>query len=101
MLIATRFADTPQLHLVKMAGGTRQQLTFFADTVGSGRFHPNGGDYIVFAKDVGGGGWDQLYRFQVASGGVKLLTDREARHLIGPRACTREPGRYMSAARHR
>jgi len=28
MLIATRFADTAQLHLVKMPGGERQQLTF-------------------------------------------------------------------------
>ncbi len=40
MLIATRFAETPQLHLVKTPGGARQQLTFFADSVGSGRFHP-------------------------------------------------------------
>jgi len=29
MLIATRFADTPQIHLVKQPGGERQQLTFF------------------------------------------------------------------------
>ena len=50
MLIATRFGDTPQLHLVKMPGGERQQLTFFADAVSNGRFHPNGGDYIVFAR---------------------------------------------------
>jgi len=61
MLIATRFADTPQLHLVSMPGGERQQLTFFTDSVGGGRFHPNGGDYLVFAKDVGGGEWFQLY----------------------------------------
>src|SRR5262249_9477711 len=40
MLIATRFGETPQLHVVKMPGGARQQLTFFADSVGSGRFHP-------------------------------------------------------------
>src|SRR5579863_711442 len=51
MLIATRFADTAQLHLVKMPGGARQQLTFFPDAVTNGRFHPNGGDYIVFVKD--------------------------------------------------
>ena len=55
MLIATRFGDTQQLHLVKMPGGERQQLTFFADAVGNGTFHPNSGDYIVFSKDVGGG----------------------------------------------
>src|SRR6267143_714767 len=73
MLIATRFAETPQLHLVKMPGGTRQQLTFFADSVGGGRFHPNGGDYILFAKDIGGGEWYQLYRYDVATGNVTLL----------------------------
>ena len=72
MLIATRFAETPQLHLVKMPGGERQQLTFFADSVGSGRFHPNGGDYILFAKDIGGGEWFQLYRYDVATGDVRL-----------------------------
>src|ERR1700732_3570191 len=82
MLIATRFADTAQLHLVKMPGGERQQLTFFADTVGNGRFHPNGGKYIVFAKDVGGGEWYQLYRYDMASGGGTLLHDGKARTLV-------------------
>src|SRR5712692_4946168 len=73
MLIATRFADTTQLHLVKMQGGERQQLTFFADAVTGGRFHPNGGHYFLFAKDVGGGEWYQLYRYDVATGNVTLL----------------------------
>src|SRR5260370_13929280 len=72
MLIATRFADTPQLHLVKMAGGTRQQLTFFADSVGSGRFHPNGGDYIVFAQAIGRGAGEQHYRDENTSGNISL-----------------------------
>ena len=62
MLISTRFGDTFQLHLVKMPGGARQQLTFFSDPVRTGRFHPTRGDYIVFQKDVGGGEWYQLYR---------------------------------------
>src|SRR5579872_3082677 len=31
MLISTRFADTNQIHLVKMPGGARTQLTFYAD----------------------------------------------------------------------
>src|ERR1700689_3807751 len=34
MLIATRFGDTPQLHLVTTPMGERHQLTFFADAVG-------------------------------------------------------------------
>jgi len=84
MLIATRFADTAQLHVVKRPGGERQQLTFFADAVGNGRFHPNGGDYILFAKDIGGGEWYQLYRYDMATGDVTLLTDGKARNLPGP-----------------
>ena len=65
MLIATRFGDTPQLHLVSAPGGERHQLTFFPDAVTNGRFHPNGGDYIVFSKDIGGGEWYQLYRYDL------------------------------------
>src|ERR1700741_3659418 len=59
MLIATRFAETSQLHLVAMPGGERQQLTFYPDAVSNGKFHPNSGDYIVFAKDIGVGEWYQ------------------------------------------
>src|SRR6202140_1076295 len=99
MLIATRFGDTPQLHLVKMPGGTRQQLTFFADSVGGGRFHPNGGDYIVFAKDIGGGEWYQLYRYDVATGNVTLLTDGKSRNLAGPWSSSGDQIAYMSTRR--
>src|SRR5579862_9982405 len=84
MLIATRFGDVPQLHLVKTPGGARQQLTFFPDAVRTGSFHPNGGDYIVFMKDIGGGEWFQLYRYDVKTGDVTLLTDGKARNLQGP-----------------
>src|SRR5713226_4237912 len=75
MLIATRFGDTPQLHLVKIPVGARQQMTFYPDAVTNGRFHPNGGEYIVFSKDIGGGEWYQLYRYDVKTGDVTLLTD--------------------------
>jgi dipeptidyl aminopeptidase/acylaminoacyl peptidase len=99
MLIATRFADTPQLHLVKTPGGARQQLTFFADAVSGGRFHPNGGDYIVFAKDIGGGEWYQLYRYDVASGNVTLLTDGKSRNLMGPWSAGGDQVAYISTRR--
>jgi dipeptidyl aminopeptidase/acylaminoacyl peptidase len=99
MLIATRFADTAQLHVVKMPGGERQQLTFFADAVSGGRFHPNGGDYIVFAKDIGGGEWYQLYRYDVASGDVTLLTDGKSRNLPGPWSSGGDQIAYMSTRR--
>jgi dipeptidyl aminopeptidase/acylaminoacyl peptidase len=83
MLITTRFAETPQLHLVKMPGGERQQLTFYPDSVSSARFHPNGGDYVVFTKDIGGGEWFQLYRYDLDSGNVTLLTDGKSRNIFG------------------
>jgi len=99
MLIATRFADTPQVHLVKAPGGARQQLTFFADSVGSGRFHPNGGDYILFAKDIGGGEWYQLYRYDVASGDVTLVTDGKSRNLAGTWSSSGDQIAYTSTRR--
>ena len=99
MLIATRFADTAQLHLVETPGGERQQLTFFADAVGNGRFHPNGGDYIVFSKDAGGGEWYQLYRYDLTSGDVTLLTDGKSRNLMGPWSSSGDQLAYMSTRR--
>src|SRR5215475_14166492 len=99
MLIATRFGDTPQLHLVSTPMGERHQLTFFADSVGNGTFHPNGGDYIVFSKDVGGGEWFQLYRYDVKTGDVTLLTDGKARNLRGPWSSSGDQIAYMSTRR--
>src|SRR5437660_11001726 len=99
MLIATRFAETPQLHLVNAPGGARRQLTFFADSVSGGRFHPNGGDYILFAKDIGGGEWYQIYRYDVATGDVTLLTDGKSRNLTGPWSSSGEQIAYMSTRR--
>src|SRR5712691_8559054 len=57
MLIGTRFAETVQIHELKMPGGARRQLTFFPDRVSGASFHPHKGDYFIFSKDVGGGEW--------------------------------------------
>ena len=99
MLISTRFGDTPQLHLVKTPEGARQQLTFFPDAVTTARFHPTTGDYIVFSKDIGGGEWYQLYRYDVKSGDVTLLTDGKARNLLGPWSTKGDRIAYMSTRR--
>jgi dipeptidyl aminopeptidase/acylaminoacyl peptidase len=84
LLISTRFAETPQLHLVSQPCGERHQLTFFSDAVRFGKFHPNGGDYIVFSKDIGGGEWYQLYRYELSTGNITLLTDGKSRNSMGP-----------------
>jgi dipeptidyl aminopeptidase/acylaminoacyl peptidase len=99
MLIATRFGDTAQLHLVNTPGGARQQLTFFADSVAGGRFHPQRGDYIVFMKDTGGGEWYQLYRYDMATGDITLLTDGKSRNLFGVWSSDGGQMAYMSTRR--
>jgi dipeptidyl aminopeptidase/acylaminoacyl peptidase len=83
MLIATRFADTNQVHLVRMPGGDRRQLTFFPDRVAYASFQPTKGDSFVFQKDVGGGEFFQIYRYDLATGAATLLTDGKSRNLFG------------------
>src|SRR5947209_1953564 len=83
MLISTRFGDTAQLHLVKTPGGARSQLTFFPERVGGGLFRPKTGDQFIFSKDIGGNEFFQLYRYDLATGDVTMLTDGKSRN-TGP-----------------
>jgi dipeptidyl aminopeptidase/acylaminoacyl peptidase len=80
MLIETRFADTAQVHQVKFPGGARTQLTFYPDRVGGAIYEPVKGDSFLFTKDVGGGEFFQLYRYDLATGDVTLLTDGKSRN---------------------
>jgi len=81
MLISTRFADTSQVHLVKMPGGARTQLTFYPDSVFGAQFSPASDDAFVFSKDIGGNEFFQIYRFDSDSGDVTLLTDGKSRNV--------------------
>src|SRR3990170_754618 len=83
ILINTRFGDTHQIHQVKMPGGARTQLTFFPERVVGASFQPTTGEYFGFSKDVGGGEWFQLYRYDMATGAVTLLTDGKSRNTGG------------------
>jgi dipeptidyl aminopeptidase/acylaminoacyl peptidase len=80
MLIETRFADTAQVHLVKFPGGARTQLTFFPDRIAGAEYQPGNGDSFLFVKDVGGGEFFQLYRYDLATGDITLLTDGKSRN---------------------
>jgi dipeptidyl aminopeptidase/acylaminoacyl peptidase len=80
ILIGTRFGDTNQVHQVAMPGGARTQLTFFPDHIADAGYHPHSGDYFLFRKDIGGGEWYQIFRFDVASGQTTLLTDGKSRN---------------------
>ncbi|WP_207494413.1 S9 family peptidase [Aridibaculum aurantiacum] len=75
MLISTRFGNVPQLHQVRMPMGSRRQLTIFDEPITTAIYQPVKGDYFIFNKDIGGNEFSQLYRYDLASGNVTLLTD--------------------------
>jgi dipeptidyl aminopeptidase/acylaminoacyl peptidase len=80
ILISTRFGDAPQLHAVAMPAGARRQLTFFPDRINGGWYQPTKGDYLVFSKDIGGNEFYQLFRLDLATGDVTMLTDGKSRN---------------------
>lgn len=84
MIVITRFANTPQLHYVKMPAGARRQLTFFTEPVRGASFHPGSGKFILFTQDFGGGEFFQFYRYDLADAKVTLLTDGKSRN-AGPK----------------
>lgn len=76
MLMATRFAETFQLHLLKQPGGARRQLTFFREPVSSGRFCTAPGEHgFLYSMDEGGGENYQIFYFDLENGQFKRLTD--------------------------
>src|SRR5687768_16736346 len=87
VLVRTRFADVGQFHYVKMPLGVRKQLTFFPEPVDAAAFPPAPGaaadaepPAFYFTKDVGGSEFDQIFRYDLASGDVTLLTDGTSRN---------------------
>jgi dipeptidyl aminopeptidase/acylaminoacyl peptidase len=80
MLIGTRFADSLQLHQVKMPGGARRQLTFSPEPISAGTWQPKQGNYILFEQDAGGGEFYQFYRLDPGTGRISLLTDGKSRN---------------------
>ena len=63
-----------------MPGGARIQLTFYPDSVNRAEYSPVKNDSFLFAKDVGGGEFFQIYRYDKANGDVTLLTDGKSRN---------------------
>jgi dipeptidyl aminopeptidase/acylaminoacyl peptidase len=100
MLIITRFGDTPQIHYVKSPGGARTQLTFFTDRIGGAAFGPKRDDYILFMKDIGGGEWFQIFRYDRGTGAITMLTDGKSRNLMGAWSENGEKFTYMSTRRN-
>jgi dipeptidyl aminopeptidase/acylaminoacyl peptidase len=100
LLIRTRFADTDQLHEVKLPGGARRQLTFFPDKVGAATYPPVGdGSFFVLSKDIGGNEFAQNWRFNRADGKLTLLTDGASKNSLGP--WTRDAQRFAYTSTRR
>jgi dipeptidyl aminopeptidase/acylaminoacyl peptidase len=76
LLIATRFADVDQLHLVEKAGGDRRQLTYLHEPIDTAAFSPDPGrNAYLFLKDPDGSEKTQLYYQHAGEAAAKLLTD--------------------------
>jgi dipeptidyl aminopeptidase/acylaminoacyl peptidase len=87
MLILTRFGEAAQVHLVRAPGGDRSQVTFGRDAVrnwdtphDSASFIPGQDGAFVFMRDSGGNEQTQIFRLDLATAQVTLLTDGESRN---------------------
>lgn len=78
-LIATRFGNTNQLHVVKAPMAARTQISFEAEPVG-GSWSP-AGDVLVVRKDKGGDEFFQLHTLK--DGRLTLITDGKSRNQMG------------------
>lgn len=84
MLIATRFADTVQVHRVYEPGGRREQVTFFNEPA-DGTFIPEATDgALLITMGRGGSENNQVYFLDRGTGQAQLLTDGKSRNLTGP-----------------
>lgn len=79
IFVTTRFGDVSQLHRVDKPGGTRRQLTFFDEPLGSINRQPDG-DLIAFTMDAGGSEYAQVFVLNPATGETRMLTDGESRN---------------------
>jgi poly(3-hydroxybutyrate) depolymerase/Tol biopolymer transport system component len=75
-------ASTGQLFRVAAPMAEPEQLTDAAEPVREASYEPIHGNYVVFARSSGGDEADKLYRLDLPSRQVTLLTDTPERHSI-------------------
>ncbi|MCZ6616755.1 MAG: prolyl oligopeptidase family serine peptidase, partial [Gammaproteobacteria bacterium] len=81
LLIATRFAQTGQVHRVRAPLAVREQVTFFSEPVTRAYVPPSPDvDGFVYARDIGGSEFYQLFWFDWQTGQSRLLTDGKSRY---------------------
>jgi dipeptidyl aminopeptidase/acylaminoacyl peptidase len=82
MLVAHRRAEAQTAQLFRLAApmAEPEQLTDFPDPVRQASYEPRQGRYLVFERAEGGNEATQVYRLDLASKQVTLLTDPAERH---------------------
>ncbi|HVF59899.1 MAG TPA: S9 family peptidase [Thermoanaerobaculia bacterium] len=80
LLISTRFAETNQLHELKVPLGARTQLTFEPERILSGGYRPGHPEQLVYAMDKGGAENYQLYLLDRTAARTRRITDGVHRH---------------------
>jgi dipeptidyl aminopeptidase/acylaminoacyl peptidase len=80
MLVATRFGNTVQLHLVEQPLGARTQLTFSREPIRVAAFRPGEPRQILYLQDRGGAEAYQVFRLDRRTGRSEMLTDGKSRH---------------------
>ena len=98
MMIATRFANTAQLHLVAQPMGMRKQVSFEAEPVGNGSWAPKTGDVFVTQKDIGGNEFFQIHTLK--DGKLTMLTDGQSHNSLSAWSDDGELIAYSSTKRN-
>jgi dipeptidyl aminopeptidase/acylaminoacyl peptidase len=80
MLVSHRKGSTSQLFLVNAPLAEPIQITDFSERVTSANFEPREGRYIVLERASGGNEVTQLYRMDLTTKQVTLLTNPDERH---------------------
>jgi len=80
VLVATRFCQTFQLHVVEQPLGARTQITFGREPVAQGLFLPGDTQVVFYLQDAGGSENWQVHRLDRRTGRSELVTDGKSRH---------------------
>ena len=80
LLVGTRFSETDQLHRLRTPMGAREQLSYFDEPILGAFSTPANDAGFVYARDVGGSEFYQLFWFDWATRTHRLLTDGESRY---------------------
>jgi len=99
LLIATRFANTMQLHRVYEPGGRREQVTFFDEPVTGHTLRAATDGALLVAMSEGGSERDQVYFFEPQTGRATRLTDGKSRNQV--QAVSRDGSKVIIASNER